>query len=190
VEGAHGVLITAILLFQLQSTRHNTWTKVSHKRGRSSPDDIERESKHAKDNQHWLHPPSTSTSNRYSPLVDADGADRLTGPEHPQNPHPSTSRMYYHSEQVAPRFYETKALAQNQVKDQPKTSDAYRAIVKALADKRTEFHTYKPKEERNCRVVLKHMHSPSIPPTLKQKLRTSALGHMVTNIWNIKQYRT
>jgi hypothetical protein len=42
--------------------------------------------------------------------------------------------------------YEIKALAENQVKAQPKTSDSYRTITKALADKRTEFHTYKLKE--------------------------------------------
>jgi hypothetical protein len=71
-------------------------------------------------------------------------------------------------DQVAPRAYETKVLAQNQVKVQPKTSDAYRTIVKALADKHTEFHTYKPKEERNYRVVLKHMHYSVDPADIKE----------------------
>jgi hypothetical protein len=50
---------------------------------------------------------------------------------------------------------ETKALADNQVKVQPATTDSYRAITKALAEKQMEFHTYKPKEERSYRVVLK-----------------------------------
>jgi hypothetical protein len=151
-----------------QSTLHTTWTKVSHKRGRSSPDDIEHERKHAKDSQHWLHPPSTSASNRYSPLAEADRADRpqQTGLN---TPPPKSPPIYIQDvitippilqllEQVAPRDYETKALAHNQVKDEPKTSGSYRAIVKALADKHTKFHTYKPKEELNYRKVLKHMH--------------------------------
>jgi hypothetical protein len=47
-------------------------------------------------------------------------------------------------EQVAAHQYETKALADNQVKVQPATTDSYRAITKALAEKQTEFHTYKP----------------------------------------------
>jgi hypothetical protein len=51
-------------------------------------------------------------------------------------------------EQVAEQQYEIKALADNQVKVQPKTSESYRKIIKALAEKRTEFHTYKLKEER------------------------------------------
>jgi hypothetical protein len=59
-----------------ESAFNDTWTKVSQKRGRSPLDDIDRQSKHTKENQHWLHPPPTPTSNRYSPLVEADGADR------------------------------------------------------------------------------------------------------------------
>jgi 2-methylisocitrate lyase-like PEP mutase family enzyme len=55
-------------------------------------------------------------------------------------------------EQVATQQYETKALANNKVKVQPATTDAYRAIIKALAEKNTEFHTYKPKEERSYRM--------------------------------------
>jgi hypothetical protein len=88
-----------------------------------------------------------------------------TGPKHPPKPPPiyiqdviTIPPLLQLLEQVAPRDYETKALAHNQVKVQPKTSATYRAIVKALADKHTEFHTYKPKEERNYRVVLKDMH--------------------------------
>jgi hypothetical protein len=73
-----------------QSPFHTHWTKVSHKRGRSSPDDVEREYKYAKATQHWLHPPSASTTNRYSPLEEADEADRphQTGLEHPPKPPP------------------------------------------------------------------------------------------------------
>jgi hypothetical protein len=53
---------------------------------------------------------------------------------------------------------EIKALPDNQVRMQPKTPDSYRAITKALNEKNTTFHTYKLKDERNYRVVLKNMH--------------------------------
>jgi hypothetical protein len=55
-------------------------------------------------------------------------------------------------EQVAAQQYETKALADNQVKVQPATTDSNGAITKVLAEK--QFLTYKPKEERSYRVVL------------------------------------
>jgi hypothetical protein len=50
-------------------------------------------------------------------------------------------------EQIPKQEYEIKALADNQVKLQPKTFDSYRTGTKALAEKRTEFHSYKLKED-------------------------------------------
>jgi hypothetical protein len=81
-------------------------------------------------------------------------------------------------EQVAPRKYETKALAGNKVKIQPTTSDSYRAIMKALTEKNTEFHTFKPKEDRSYRVVLKNMHYSINPADIKTEIEK--LGHTVT----------
>jgi hypothetical protein len=91
-------------------------------------------------------------------------------------------------EQIVFQQYEVKAVAQNQVKVQPKTSDSYRIITKALAEKRTQFHTYKVKEERTYRVMLKNMHYSIDPEEIKTEIAN--LGHTVTNIWNIKHYRT
>jgi hypothetical protein len=91
-------------------------------------------------------------------------------------------------EQVASHQYVTKALANNQVKVQPATTDSYRAIIKALAEKHTEVHTYKPKEESSYRVVLKNMHYSIAPADIKAKIEK--LGHQVVNIWNISQNHT
>jgi predicted metal-dependent hydrolase len=63
--------------------------------------------------------------------------------------------------QKAKQRYEINSLADNQV--QSKTSDFYRKILNALAEKRAEFHAYNLKEERSYRVVLKSAlrHQPS-----------------------------
>jgi hypothetical protein len=61
-------------------------------------------------------------------------------------------------EQITKQQYEIKAVADNQAKVHPKTSESYRTIITALAKKHTEPHTYKLKEERSYRVVLKNMH--------------------------------
>jgi hypothetical protein len=45
--------------------------------------------------------------------------------------------------------FELKVLQDNQVKIQPKSSDKYTTTIKALAEKRTEFHTYQPKADRH-----------------------------------------
>jgi hypothetical protein len=52
-------------------------------------------------------------------------------------------------ERIAKEQYEIKALADNQVKFQPKTAECYGTIVRAVAERRTEFRTYKLKEERS-----------------------------------------
>jgi hypothetical protein len=116
------------------------------------------------------------------------------GPEHTSKPPPiyvqdvtSIPPLLQLLEQVAAHQYETKALADNQVKVQPATTDTYRAITKVLAENQTEFHTYNPKE-RSYRVVLKNMHYAIAPANIKTEIKK--LGHQVTNIWNIKQYRT
>jgi hypothetical protein len=51
-----------------------------------------------------------------------------------------------------------KTLYNDQVRVQPTESSVYITIVKALMEKDTEFHTYKPKQERSFRVVLKNIH--------------------------------
>jgi hypothetical protein len=68
------------------------------------------------------------------------------------------------------------------------TSESYRTITRALAEKRMEFQTYKLQEERSCRVVLKNMHYSINPQEIITEIER--LGFMPTNIWNIKQYRT
>lgn len=81
--------------------------------------------------------------------------------------------------------YEIKVLRNEQVKIQPISSAAYSVIVKQLEIKQTEFYTYKLKEDRSFKVILKNMHPSTDTNEIKREL--SDLGHCVTNIWNIKQ---
>jgi hypothetical protein len=50
------------------------WTKVSYNRGRSTQDKIQRETKHAKESEHWLK--QTSTSSRYTDLLKEKSEDQ------------------------------------------------------------------------------------------------------------------
>jgi hypothetical protein len=72
-----------------------------------------------------------------------------------------------------------------QVRVQPTESSVYTTIVKALIDKNTEFHTYKPRQDRSFRVVLKNIHPSTDLNDIKQDLKDK--GHEVMNIWNVKQ---
>ena len=86
---------------------------------------------------------------------------------------------------IAKDKYLVKTLYNDQVRVQPTESSVYTTIVKALIDKNTEFHTYKPRQDRNFRVVLKNIHPSTDLNDIKQDLQDK--GHEVTNIWNVKQ---
>ncbi|PNF22850.1 hypothetical protein B7P43_G16778 [Cryptotermes secundus] len=90
--------------------------------------------------------------------------------------------------ELAKDSYITKTIRHDQVKIQPLKSEVYSTILKALMEKNTEFHTYKPKKDKTFRVVLKNIH-----PSTDLKEITHSLaeeGHEVTNIWNVKQRHT
>jgi len=78
-----------------------------------------------------------------------------------------------------------KTLYNDQVRVQPTESSTYTTITKALIDKNTEFHTYKPRQDRSFRVVLKNIHPSTDVKNTKQDLKD--MGHEVMNIWNVKQ---
>jgi hypothetical protein len=89
---------------------------------------------------------------------------------------------------IAKDNYKLKVLNFDQVKLQPNTCEGYTTITKALIEKKTEFHIYKPKGERNFRVLLKNMHYSVDTSDLKHAIEE--LGHTVENIWNIQHSRT
>jgi phosphoenolpyruvate carboxylase len=68
---------------------------------------------------------------------------------------------------IAKQQFEIKALADNQVKVQPKTSESYRKIMKALAEKCMLVQAYKLKKERSYRVMLKNMYYYINPEEIK-----------------------
>lgn len=84
--------------------------------------------------------------------------------------------------------YLIKVLRNDQVKIQPKSGEHYKNIVNQLELKGTEFHTYKPKQDRTYKVVLKNIHPSTDTDDIKQAL--GELGHTATNIWNIKARST
>ena len=55
--------------------------------------------------------------------------------------------------------FELKVLKDNEIKIQPTTIESYSTITKALEEKNTDFHTFKPKQQRLFNVVLKGIHN-------------------------------
>lgn len=173
------------------------WIQIqaTKKRGHPTSEDTTMDYKHATPSDHWLNP--TVTSNRFTPIQPDEDPEHSSLPG--KNSQPKPPPIYITNvttvppllkllDQITPQLYDLKALANNQVRVQPHTPDSYRLITKALLDRHTQFHTYKPKEDRPYRVVLRNMHYSIDPAEIKAEINN--LGHTVTNIWNVKHSRT
>ena len=71
------------------------------------------------------------------------------------------------------------------MKIQAKNVEIFRLISKSLEEKNTEFHTFRPKQERSYNVVLKGIHSST--PLEDIKVEIENLSHEVLSISNRKQ---
>ncbi|KNE88947.1 hypothetical protein PSTG_17601, partial [Puccinia striiformis f. sp. tritici PST-78] len=92
--------------------------------------------------------------------------------------------LYQMLNEIAKDSYDIKIVKSDQVKIQIKTADTYSVVVKELEAKHTQFYTYKPKQERCFKVVLRNIHPSINVNDLKNELKQ--LGHDVSNIWNMK----
>jgi len=169
----------------------SNWTEILRKkRSRDSPETSTKISKQSKLSSYWLSAP-IHTSNMFEALdpeehMNTDPpVDKLPKPppiyvDRVDNMQPLTELL----NETVKRDFEIKVLRADEVKIQPKSAQAYSIIVRELKNKGTEFHTYKLKQERSFRVVLKNMH----PSTDEKELKAAidSLGHQVTNVWNIK----
>ena len=162
------------------------------KRNRESPEKIKTVQKQLK-LSHWLSKPQST--NQFSLLANDDNESDITAPE-PQKKDPKPPPIYVCQveyilplkqllEVIAENQYEMKIIKADEVKIQPLTIEAYRTVTKALEEKKTEFHTFRPKQERTYNVVLKGIHSSTPIDEIKEEIE--CLGHKVSNISNIKQ---
>lgn len=172
-------------------TREEEWQTVQYdnKKRRRSPDNPDTTNDKSK---YWLGNPIT-TANRYNVLSaneDMEQSSTTTTNEEPKPPPIFVTRVTNIKPltellvSLVKDKYSLKTISQDQIKIQLETRETYTATCKALQERNTEFYTYKPKQDRSFRVVLKNFHPSSELEPLKNELQQ--LGHQVINIWNIK----
>jgi hypothetical protein len=84
--------------------------------------------------------------------------------------------------------YVYKCLANNKVRINPLTTDAYRKLVKHFNEIKVSFHTYQLKQDRAFRVVLKNMHFSNDPADISAAIELR--GHKVRNVSNVRHSKT
>jgi len=171
---------------------HSTeiWQTVSKKRTRNIE---EQEHPNAKRTDYWLGE-TLPTSNRFSTLMEETTNEAPT--QHMDHKPPpifisgvvNIKPLIELLNVIAPDKYFVKTLRNEQVRVQPTESSIYTSIIKALMEKNTEFHTYKPRQDRSFRVVIRNLHPSTDIQDIKQAIMEK--GHEVTNIWNAKQRGT
>ena len=170
------------------STEH--WQRVNRKRYRKTED---HDYPTAKKTDYWLGE-AVPTSNRFSSLeeeIPTDDHTHSTDPKPPQiliSAVTNIKPLIELQNALAPNKYLVKTLPHDQVTVQPTESSIYTAIIKALMNRNTEFHTCKPREGRSFRVVLKNLLPSTDVNDIKQTLKEE--GHEATNIWNVKRRDT
>lgn len=175
------------------------WMQTTNKkRQRSSPEPLKSQ-KQSKLDTYWLSQPTPiSTSNSFAVLENEQLQETNKPPifkpkadkpppifvDRVNNIQPLIELM----ETYAYNNYDLKVLRNDQVKIQTKSSETYTVVVKELEKKKTEFYTYKQKQDRSFKVVLKNIHPSTSIDDIKDAL--DDLDHECTNIWNIKQRTT
>lgn len=181
---------------QQQSHPNYQWQTVSKKRGRS-PEENVRVQRQTSIKDYWLGS-NRKNGNIFNNLENEDevnptesNSEKANEPKPPpifidkvEDINPLTALLTI----LCPNQYTMKALGEEQVKLQPNTGEAYTKITKALQEKKTEFHTYKPKKDKSFRVVLKNLHHSTNIEEIKNNVEN--LGHEVVQIWNVKQNKT
>jgi hypothetical protein len=113
------------------------------KRSRTTQEDSIGNAKHNKEDNNWLHP--TTTHNHHAALSDDENIDHLQRVATDSTPKPppifvsdviTIQPLLQLLDQIVKQSYEIKTLAGNHIRIQPKTPDLYRAIIKALAEKK------------------------------------------------------
>lgn len=170
----------------------NEWKTVGNYRKRLRSPEQSRTYKQKKMSDYWLNS-AIEINNSFTPLAE-DGETKTTEEnEEPTEHKPppifvdgvkNIRPLMEVLDTVAKDSYIIKTINTDQVKIQPKTGENYSNIVKALKQKETDFHTYKPKQDRSFRVVMKGLHASTDIDRFKVELEK--LGHSVVNISNIK----
>lgn len=171
------------------------WT-MANKRGRvTSPLSPNTKRKQMKINDYWLAQPvplstrfnslpeeaeelpqaSQATKKILAPPIFVSGVEAII---------PLTDLL----KELANDNYDLKVIGSSQVKIQLKDVETYPVVVKALAERKTEFHSFQAKSNKTYQVVIRNLHPSINTDDLKSEL--TELGHDVVNISNIRQSGT
>lgn len=169
---------------------------MNNKRQRSSPGVSGGKSRGQKFTKldYWLNPTkeNNQTQNRFAILSDDESeVEEVNAKPEEIKPPPlfitgvkDIKPLNLLLEEIANNGYSIKLVNQEEVKIQASSMEVYDLISVELKNRNTEFFSYRKKQDRPFRVVLKNIHCSISLDTLKQQIEE--LGHSVVHISNIR----
>jgi hypothetical protein len=176
------------------NTMADEFRQVRSKR-RRTPETDQKSSKPRNTLHNWLNS-TTPTSNMFGVFPVEDDANNETTEAQPTPKVQKPPPIFVHwGEKIQPLIqileisaangYLLRVLYDKQVKVQPKSPENYSAIIKALRENKTQFHTYQMKQDRSFRVVLKNMHQSTDTKDIAEELLKK--NHKVRHVHNMLQ---
>jgi hypothetical protein len=124
------------------------WPKVEYKKcPRDNPVNLMQNIKQIKLNNYWLNQPLPSHNNRFDALSDKSNEEE--GVKTKRNTFKSLPIFVAGVQNIQPLKELLVTVMGDDFELQPKSPEKYKTIIKALAEKHTEFHTYQPKEDKS-----------------------------------------
>lgn len=175
------------------------WRTVQNNKKRIRSPEMQQARKQTKLTNYWLSKP-VETQNRYENLPNesektTDLGNNEEMEERVLKPPPITiygaeyiAQLHEKIRKIASENYTLKVIGNGQVKIQLTDVSNFKPVIEMLDENKTQYHTYKPKEDRTFRVVMKGMHHSIQSEDITAEL--NKLGHEVTNVWNIRHRTT
>lgn len=170
---------------------HSSWqvVKPTNKKRKSQSDENSLKLKIVKTAE-----PSITSPNYYAP-IDMEDTEDIQINENKRKEYIKVPPVYIHGvinyQEMMSNIltvltegeYYCKSLANNLIKINPKSIEAYRSLVKHCCSQGIVFHTYQAKEDKPYRVVIRNIHHSVQTNEIKAELET--LGFKVRNVTNI-----
>lgn len=171
------------------------WQTVTNKKRLRSPEESSAR-KQTKISDYWLKKP-LETRNRFSELVEEvsndNDTEEMQQTDVTTEPRPPPITVYnvgyiehIHKvlTEIASTEYFVKTVGPETIKIQLEKAEHYSMVIKVLDEKKTQYHTYRPKNEKSFRVVLRGLHPSATLETITEALKEKE--HEVVNVHKIK----
>jgi hypothetical protein len=137
------------------------------------------------------HPPQITITNKFEVLQHGETEGDTKHDRKVPAPPPiyvpgitNTQRLTAIIEQVLNRLNYTLKIINDTIKMKTNKLEYHKTIIDILKEKKVEFHTYQPWQQRAYRVVIRNLHHSVQQELVREDIER--MEHKIRNLWNIR----